>query len=141
MGRRARRQSACLGRPRNTRSGALEAPGFGRGAARLLRAGPDAAFNPVSVSDRLHQHRAGIPARNWLGPLVAYLIALPWYAPRDWIDPTFWALPIWAVASVAGSVLLALCTARALLVAWPDDEAEMPAARAGEDPAIKRDEP
>jgi hypothetical protein len=88
----------------------------------MLRTDRDTAFNSVFVRDPSDHHRAKISAHTALWLAIAYLVAVPWYAPRDWIDPTLWALPAWAVVSIAGSVLLALATARALAAPWPGDE-------------------
>jgi len=76
----------------------------------------------MPMPDRRAHHRGAVTPRTWLGLAAVYLVAVPWYAPAEWIDPTIWAFPAWAVASVAGSLGLAVVTARALLRPWPAEE-------------------
>ena len=53
---------------------------------------------------------------------LIYLVTVPWYLPRDWIDPTFWAFPAWSVVMIAGAISLAVFNAYVFLRLWPQDD-------------------
>jgi hypothetical protein len=51
---------------------------------------------------------------------LLYAATFPWYLPRDWIEPTFWAFPAWGVVTVLGSIAIGAFTACIYLFAWPE---------------------
>ncbi len=62
-----------------------------------------------------------VPPWVWIVFTLIYLITVPWYLSRDWIDPTFWAFPAWSAVMVAGTIALAAFNAYVFLRHWPDD--------------------
>ena len=62
-----------------------------------------------------------IPPRVWVLLALIYLITVPWYLPRDWIDPTIWAFPAWSMVMIAGAVCLAAFNAYVFLRLWPEE--------------------
>jgi len=64
---------------------------------------------------------ARIPRWAWAVFAVLYLVIVPWYAPSDWIDPTCWAFPAWAVVTIVAAAALAAFNAYAFLRLWPRD--------------------
>lgn len=91
---------------------------------------------------------AKIPRRAWAVFALIYLVTIPWYLPRDWIDPTVWAFPAWATVMVSGAIALAAFNAYAFLRLWPknesdgsdDQDSDSRADRRGDDKSIDSDD-
>lgn len=58
---------------------------------------------------------------TWVAFGLIYLATVPWYLPRDWIDPTLWAFPAWSLVMVAGATVLAAFNAYVFLRLWPGE--------------------
>ena len=74
--------------------------------------------------DKQHKGSAHLPRVVWVAFGLIYLITVPWYLPRDWIDPTLWAFPAWSLVMVGGATVLAAFTAYAFLRLWPEADEE-----------------
>jgi hypothetical protein len=75
------------------------------------------------------------PVTVALAFVVLYGLTIPWYLRRDWIEPSVWAFPAWALIPIAGSVAIGAFAAFVYLFAWPDE----PPPPAGE-PAASTDD-
>lgn len=75
------------------------------------------------MPDKERKKSMHLPAAAWITFVLIYLVTVPWYLPRDWIDPTLWAFPAWSLVTVGGATALAVFTAYALLRLWPEDGA------------------
>lgn len=71
-----------------------------------------------------HTKPAHLPRMVWVAFGLIYLITIPWYLPRDWIDPTLWAFPAWSLVMVGGAIGLAAFTAYVFLRLWPETDEE-----------------
>jgi len=70
--------------------------------------------------------------------VVLYALTIPWYLPRDWVEPSVWAFPAWATIPIAGSVAIGVFAAFVYLFAWPEEPTPTmgePAETTGQDQA------
>jgi hypothetical protein len=84
-----------------------------------------AASGDPQLPDDRPASGARIPPAVWVVFTLIYLIIVPWYMPRDWIDPTLWAFPRWSLVTIGACAALAAFNAYVFLRLWPsgdDDE-------------------
>jgi hypothetical protein len=68
------------------------------------------------------QHRNSGRWPRWAGPayVILFVLAVPWYFPRESPGTLIFGMPVWAASSLGFSALISILTAYLALFRWPE---------------------
>ena len=65
--------------------------------------------------------RFSSPVSIWIGYLVLFAIAVPWYWPEGY-DRVWLGFPVWVIVSVVTSLAISVYTSWLFIKHWPEQE-------------------